>query len=1553
LDNVNLEDEARTETTPDGISEIAPPAGQPDTGKAQTRFDWRSPILLVIVVAGALLRLHNIRWDEGQQTHPDERWSISYIAPTIHWPQDLQTALDPDQSPLNPLWYAGSQQPSGYSYGHFPLYVLVGVANGLHELGLKAKEAGLNPEVTEALIRANRVPDISYVGRVLMALADTATIYLIYLIALRLYGKKAGLLAAAFSAFTVLQIQLAHFYAVDPASATFTFLALYGAIHMAQDRTAGAAVVAGLGAGLAVACKFSAAPIALAPIVAALIAARQSPEEERSRARRQAFRHLLIAGLVALVCFVVTSPYVLLDFERFWQAVVIDQGGMASGARDMPFTRQYRGTLPYLYFIEQQIRWGMGWPLGVAAVAGFAWVLIRALRRRALSGEWIILSWIVPYFGITGLFLAKYMRYMIPVTPLWVVFGAGMLVRWKNGRMGGWEDGGMEPSDLPTARLSSLKSFQPANLFSFRLASLAIGIVLVGAIIWSLAFINGVYGTEHTWITASRWIYDHVPDGADICYEHWDDTLPKNLGPNQNQRARGYEMVEMPMYEDDTSPKYDLVRSVLAQCDYVALATNRLYRSIPNLPERYPMSTRYYELLFAEKLGFEKVEEFETPPRLGSLIFHDQAADESFTVYDHPRPIIFRKVRDLTDEEWETLLAGSWEGAVHGYVGELPLLAKLRASLTGVAQFGKSSYPEPVEETGLLLDEPVGELPVVSDFRWNTIANRSTLVAVLLWWLAVVVVALAVWPVTYTVFHRLRDRGHLLSKSLGLVILGYLVWLPSSLRLLRNGLPLTLAALALLAAFSAFLFRRRRSEMVAFWKDNARLLLFEEGLFALAFLAFVFIRVLNPDLWQPWFGGEKSMEIAYINASLKSAYFPPYDPYFAHGYLNYYYYGQFLMTLLMRLTGIAPEVAFNLSVPLLFALTVGNAFTVAYNLVVRRGERVAKVAGLIAAGLIAVIGNLVGAVQVIGRLAHLSDSAFESGIPGLQYLVRAAIGLGNILTGGASLPTLDYQIYWDPTRVIPETINEFPFFSFLFADLHPHMINLAFTILFIALLLNLVRKSQIANRELRIANRESQMTVLEKVVKWAVLPLVLGAVAVINTWDLPTTAGLLFLVLFAVRRPWKGGWGSLIVSGIVTGVVGAIALVLYRPFFIYYKATALGGVGLAISRTKTPLGPFLAIWGLFLFLALSFILVELRRRGRWPGVLRFLRLLLVRWETLPRWSELYSVLVRRSTVNYRTILWGLVALIAVAVALAAFKFPVAAVLLLPVALAGLLLLRWRLAPEDQFAGVLVFTGLLILLGVEIFYLKDHLAGGPSFRMNTLFKFYIQVWVLFGLGLGAALPRMWEAVGRWRSAAGRRLWTVALALLLFGSLIYPVLATPVRVKDRFPGARPPVGTLDGLAFMTVGRFSWPDENYPIELKWDYDAIRWLQENVEGTPVVAEATLAYYREHGGRVASYTGLPMLLGHHQQGEQRYGSQTGPRSHEADVFFNSTDVGQAQRIIEDLSIRYIYIGQLERNYYNAAGLEKFDRMVEGDYLGVVFQNEGVIIYGVEGQGPG
>jgi len=234
-------------------------------------------------------------------------------------------------------------------------------------------------------------------------------------------------------------------------------------------------------------------------------------------------------------------------------------------------------------------------------------------------------------------------------------------------------------------------------------------------------------------------------------------------------------------------------------------------------------------------------------------------------------------------------------------------------------------------------------------------------------------------------------------------------------------------------------------------------------------------------------------------------------------------------------------------------------------------------------------------------------------------------------------------------------------------------------------------------------------------------------------------------------------------------------------------------------------------------------------------------------------------------------------------------------------------------------------------------------------MNTVFKFGIQAWVLLGLATGAALPGLWAAVERWRSRGTRWAWTVALALLLFAACIYPVVGTPARVNDRFPGARPPLGTLDGMAFMTVGEYAWPDENNRIALKYDYEAIRWLMDNVsvkEGTPVLAEAAIGYYREFGVRVASYTGLPTLLGMHQA-EQRYAWQVGERDAAAREFFNTTDLERTRQLIRDLHIRYVYVGQLERAVYDQAGLQKFDEMVQTGEMRVVYRNERTIIYEV------
>ena len=1549
-------------------------------------------LLAAILLVGAVLRLYDIAWDGGTLPHPDERSTVAFYAPSIRWPQDLSMALDPRRSPLNPFWDVNGGYRRSYTYGHFPLYSLVLVAGAAGQLAPLAGRLGLPPALVQTMAGAQSPVGYAYLGRFLVALADTATVYLVFLLGRRLYGTWAGLLAAAFSAFTVLQIQLAHFFAVDPISTTFTLLALHSAIGMYDRPSARIAVLTGVGIGLAVASKYSALPIVAAPLVAVVLSVTRTPPEEREAARRLAVRNLLIAGAVSFAVFAITSPFVFLDFQNFWQAVVKEQGDMVSGVADFPFTRQYRGTPAYLYFVEQQIRWGMGWPLGLLAFAGLAWVLMRAALRRASPGEWILLSWVILYCGPTGLFLAKFMRYMAPVNPLFVLFGAGLISNAKYqmsnpksaGQRIGESGAQVEEVSGPAPRASRFTLYASRfTLYASRLRFLLAAVALLGAITWSLAFVNGVYGTEHSWITASRWVYKNVPDGACIAVEHWEEGFPQSWDePGMNPGAHRYRQPLLPMYEEDTRHKFETIRDTLRDCDYLVLASNRLWRTIPRLPERYPMSTRYYQALFDGELGFEQVYTLTTPPRLGPLVIDDQSADESFTVYDHPRPIVFKKTRQLSDAEWEARLGDRWQGAVHGYIGPPTLLMRLRGwkgensnlqpstsnlqppsspgprgGLSWLAPAGQGAgagnFQLPASKKSLLLDRPVDELPVVDDYHWNRLANRSAWVAIVVWWLAVQLVGWLAWPLSRRLFRCLPDQGYLLSKSLGWLLVGYGVWLASSLRLpllnawLSNTLPTVVWMLVALGGVAVWLLYWDRGQARAFVRNRLWLILAGEAVFTLVYLYFVGLRLLNPDLWQPWNGGEKMMEIGFLNAVVKSATMPPYDPYFAGGYINYYYYGLFLVSVLIKLTGIQPTVAFNLAAPTLAALTAGSVFSLGYNLAcwpVSQSRRLRGLAvGLLAVLLVVLVGNLAGFDQWVRMLAELGGSDFQSGIPGLGGAVRALAGLKSILMEGTRLPPYNY---WDPSRVVSNTINEFPYWSFLFADLHPHMIGIPFTVLFLSLAYAWLRERE---------NRQpfSWGTVL----RWFALPFCLGALAAINTWDLPTYLGLITLTFWLTRyrRSVSGvppadqfnvaRWVLYALEAAILGLLTlAASYLFYLPFFAHYQAL---DVGLGLVRDKTDLKQFVLIWGVVLFVVISYLLATLAGPQSRIGALRTMSLFLRRWNVAPHLTNVYRALVRRAGYGYRAVLWSPMVVVGAALGLWLLGYRVPGLLLPLVWLSFLFLLRPEPDTGQTFTGLLLFTGVLILLGAELFFLRDFLGGGDYYRMNTLFKFYIQVWVILGIAAAYLVVYLWEQMTHGKVILSRA-WQAGMMALIVAALVYPAMGTPTRLRDRFVRS-PAIGTLDGMAYMTTGAFVWPQNN-TIELKYDYEAIRWLQANVKGTPVLAEAKIGYYREGGMRVASYTGLPMPVGGLHQNEQRWPDQVGQRDGLFAEFWDTNDAARAWDLIQELDISYIYVGQLERAVYTMPGsLAKFDTLVSQRRLAVAYQNERTRVYQVIG----
>ena len=1706
------------------------------TDRTSTRLYFLLGLILLglILLAGLTLRTWNVRFDDGIGSHPDERSTACFYAPSIAMPASWDEFEDPHASPLNPLWDRNEQRRRSFTYGHFPLYLGVATGEILHSLAPIAEALPLSESVVSQMRLANSGCEVTVAGRLLMALLDTLTIFLLFLLGRRLFGPETGLLTAALYAFTAQAIQLSHFFAMDPASTTFTVLAVYGAVLMAQDRSWRGVLIAGIGAGLAISSKFSALPILAAPFTAALVVGWQASRAPSSRAqegrdrilspspemgrrpepvegerRGGGFGRLFIGAvfalLLAVITFAITSPYAILDWQNFIQATLVEQGAMVRGLADFPFTRQYRNTTPYLYFIQQQVVWGMGLPLGLAALAGTLWALVRLAMGRATSGEWIVWSWLIPYFGLTGAFLAKFNRYMSPVLPFVVLFAAAFSL---------WLIGKLRTPNHPITQSPTL----PLRILGWGVAAIA----LLGALFWSTAYVNGVYNHEHTWLQASRWVYANAPRDSIILWELWDDPLPKSVpnAPGLDMGSAGLRHIDWSPYEEDTAEKYEILKAKLREADFVIYSSKRIYGSVDELPERYPLTTRYYDLMFGEQLGFRHAVEVTSPPRLFGFDFPDDSADESWSLYDHPQVSIFQKERDLSDAEYDALLGGSWVGAQPWYRGKDSPLSPL-LELVGLGNAPDSekkglinaivalvrgedrpdsqpSLPPLEERADLSLGVPLNELPLVDNYRWNVAASESPWLAVGWWWLVLSLLGLVSWPIGFLLLRRLRDRGYLFSKSLGWLLAGWLLWLSASVGVAQNTVTNAWLVVVLLGIVGVGLAIWHWREMKEFLARMWPLLLVGEALFALAFVFFVLLRMLNPDIWQPWFGGEKFMEFAFLNGILRSPTFPPVDPHFAGGYINYYYFGIYLVAYLVKLTGIYAEVAFNLAISSLFALTIVNAFGVAYSAVAGgRGQgagrllslskddgspanhnlqftihhslfpspdetepapmdalvsgpvlelpdlselpvpeddfldidlrrpapaplaealpepitespnrlntqspvlpitpparkrnipppqhppahwRVGILPALLAPLFVALLGNLDGFAQIVRRLLEMSQSNFQSAIPGVQTAVRAASGLWHVLTTDAQLPGYNF---WDPSRVIPYTINEFPYWSFTFADLHPHMIGIPFSVLFLGLVLSLLGSYDTDWR------REWGQGLL----MLGGFGLLLGTLASINLWELPTYFGLGVLALAISLYRGRGRLNLLLLGGVSVGFLAA-AYLLFLPFFRNFHNVGASGVGAV--REPDDLGVWLLIWGFFAFVIISWLLRSLRdpaRSGDAPatGLERWLALAfgnrpfgnrplgsrpfenrpfenrpLENGERLPRLLYWQSRLVRWPTLGFSIGLWWIPFFAAVGAGLLIFTDQKVLGLCVPFLAIGFLLLwrRGRAAdPGALLAALLAVTGFAILAGTQIIYLKDFLQGGDWYRMNTLFKFFIQVWVLWGIAAAVALPRMWNGGAGMRSEDRssyiphsspllRPIWTAVFALLFVASLAYPLWGTPARLDQRLISWSPPIGTLNGLDYMNEGVYTWPNENNRIELRYDREAITWLLDNIRGNLVVAESsTLEYYRAGGSRVASMTGLSGVSGMHE-GEQRWGELVGERNALLGEFWNTGDPGRTRQLIDELDIALIYVGQLEMHEHPQAAA-KLAQLVTDGTLSVLYSNDRVTIYAVAGR---
>jgi YYY domain-containing protein len=802
----------------------------------------------------------------------------------------------------------------------------------------------------------------------------------------------------------------------------------------------------------------------------------------------------------------------------------------------------------------------------------------------------------------------------------------------------------------------------------------------------------------------------------------------------------------------------------------------------------------------------------------------------------------------------------------------------------------------PSLKTGML-DRPLAELPVVDEYGWNRLANQNWIVAIVLWLVVIQLLGLLALPLSVRIFNRSLGGGWAWSRLVGLIVWCYLIWLPVSLGWWTYQWPSLVIAAFGLVGLSWVVARGhswRRSALDVAWRDILRF----ELLFLGSFLLWTLVRAANPDLWHPTLGGEKPFEFGMLNAIVRSPIMPPPDPFFSGGIINYYYYGLFIVSAPIRATGIDPASAFNLIVPLLFALTLTGATAFVRDLTGRWRW------GLLAALLVCVLGPVASAFR-FGESRGIQ--------PAIDALRPGIAGWGGRLG----------DWFWGPSRIIPHTINEFPFFSYLFADLHPHMIALPITIMAAAIALQLLRGGY---RPWASGGG------------WApfcMAALVLGTLAVSNSWDAPTYALVLGGAL--VGSAWRSssrtnGYatraGRVVVASLLAVVLVAAGLLLYLPFFLQFQAM-VGGIGQV--RRQDSLLQFFAIHGTSLYITLTLL----------AGIGWVVLQRAVHGLSRPRWRRGVVVL----PLLVMAMLLGAWAFAASPAALQAdggaggsLLRPVLVVL---VGMCVLLALAARLRDEEWITLWLISVALMVALGIQIIFVRDHLAGSDWERMNTVFKFGLQIWTLLALAAAAAFPLVLRLLRR----AGEVFiggWFTLLLVLVMAGAVYPLVATPSRVSLRFQNY--PGLTLDGLAFMRTARYE--HDGNPIELQWDAQAIDWMKENLRGLPVVLQSEAEFYRAYGVRIAANTGFPTVLGRLHQDEQRPAAPVLEREADVRALYSTPDPTTAVNLLAKYQVDYVYVGPAEQNFYDRAGLAKWDDLV-GTTLELAYENPGVRLYRV------
>jgi YYY domain-containing protein len=846
--------------------------------------------------------------------------------------------------------------------------------------------------------------------------------------------------------------------------------------------------------------------------------------------------------------------------------------------------------------------------------------------------------------------------------------------------------------------------------------------------------------------------------------------------------------------------------------------------------------------------------------------------------------------------------------------------------------------------------------------------------AILRWWAATLVLGLALWPVVFQCLRRLPDRGWAFTRMAGILAVGYFFWLGAWLRVWPNIPGAAWLCAGALFVGGSLLARARGEDPWAWLRAHAREAAFTEAVFFVLLAGLTWIRAYDAGATHT----ERPMDLAFLNAILRSTYFPPSDPWLSGYAISYYHFGYILTGMLAKLTGMAGSVAFSFGVTGSFSMAGLGAYGLLRNILLLRAQAKPPEPAaeepqsaawrkpargfwrsnylwlpLVAVFTLLFLGNLEIGLEIL-----YAQHVGWQGDSGPFWTALDITDLNVPPTGKTSLtPTRSYWWWWAASRVVHdhplgdqsnaskiEVIDEFPAFSFVIGDMHPHVMALPFLLLAVAVILETFLRGGGAAEGGSERGLFFGFTVLS-----------VGSLLFLNTWDI-LIFGMAVIAAFVGWRMSRrelvfgpySGWKAFLARWALAGV---LAVTLFIPFLIGFASQAGGILPNALFPTKG--GQFFVMFGTLLIPLGAWIGVELLGRD-WKldvrnglltaaaglgillvGSLAMAFVISLSPDIMARLGDVLGgndaidatsiVLLRRITDPWATLLPLALIAVALMVLLARVRKPAAAE---PDADAAAQPLPGGKKWTDAFLLILVGWGALLILAPEYFYLRDFFGG----RMNTVFKFYFQGWAFLSLAAAYGIIRVAETVSDRLEADSRR-WAfsavgavVTLAALLVGSLYYP-LAVWTKT-DHFASAGSP--TLDGSAFLALGH---PE---------DAAAIKWILENIKDDGPFVEGLGDDYDAYAARVATHTGIPSLLGWIGHEDQWRGTRALHEQRIVDIeqLYRSTDWIGAKEILDKYGIEYVYFGPLEAGRYGERGLAKFRA-----HMRVIYEADGVIIF--------